>query len=463
MPTEFLPSTPSDWSAALDPVLVQRLQRPAVQPGMVDGGLARGIVERSRQFQTRLPLMALATRHQPKTGHWNAQLPIVYAAERPVPPLPETTQSQPQRAEPAPASPPLVVQAKFAPATAAPSTQSPHSSTPNAPVPIATPIPPSSGGLAIAPTPAQPVFLPFVEAGLAEPSEPPDSADSNLSTVAPPPSTGRAVTQAAAVVAAFAEAQTPLLPDLPWPLQSADSPSSLEAAPITPSPAPHWSGHNLADPLSLPTQTSPVVRLRPATSWQDSTPTAPSWDSAASLSLPSPLPTVSAMPTPVRPAPNQPDQALLSSRPAPPGNPLRRSQPIVVATAPPLPLAQGELSYARPESQAEAVAPLSPLSLIPPLSAQNQAMPLISAPPAVSRALPLPSTPSPSAPPPETRGTSGLPSQATLSQARENTPEPPPEASSDRLDLEALTNQVERKLMRRLIIERERRGQRLWP
>ncbi|HBK62783.1 MAG TPA: hypothetical protein DD000_04435, partial [Cyanobacteria bacterium UBA11166] len=65
-----------------DPKLIQRLNRPLVKPGVINLGMARGIILRSQSFVNRLPLLAIAQRHYNIAESKTEQLPIVYAQSR---------------------------------------------------------------------------------------------------------------------------------------------------------------------------------------------------------------------------------------------------------------------------------------------------------------------------------------------------------------------------------------------
>jgi hypothetical protein len=105
-------------SDIFDPKLLQRLTRPLVQPGVISPRMARGIILRAQRFASRLPLLAIAQRHYNVAELKTEQLPIVYAQSR----QDETqtasgislgTNADAQKSQPD-ASQTTVVQAKFA-------------------------------------------------------------------------------------------------------------------------------------------------------------------------------------------------------------------------------------------------------------------------------------------------------------------------------------------------------------
>ncbi len=106
------------WQTTLNPRLVQRLMRPITQPGVIGSELADQIQARADRWANRLPLLAVGQRHLPAEGT-PGHLPIVYA--QPQPPAdsnaPAESAATTVAVPPAVAmgQPPLVIQAKFAP------------------------------------------------------------------------------------------------------------------------------------------------------------------------------------------------------------------------------------------------------------------------------------------------------------------------------------------------------------
>ncbi|MDZ8105299.1 MAG: hypothetical protein RM338_06680 [Nostoc sp. DedQUE12a] len=101
-----------DLVAATDPKLLQRLLRPIERPGVIDSGMGWEIVARSQQFTNRLPLVFdLTRRWNPKIGFQGEKIPIVYA--QPQPQESPTTGSISAELGQSPSSQRTVVQAKF--------------------------------------------------------------------------------------------------------------------------------------------------------------------------------------------------------------------------------------------------------------------------------------------------------------------------------------------------------------
>ena len=97
-----------------DPKLLQRLTRPLVKPGVINPGMARQIILRSQLFANRLPLLAIAQRHYNRAESQTEQLPIVYARSLPLESARASSISLPVdgQSSPSEASQTTVVQAK---------------------------------------------------------------------------------------------------------------------------------------------------------------------------------------------------------------------------------------------------------------------------------------------------------------------------------------------------------------
>ncbi|MBD1873787.1 hypothetical protein H6F75_09855 [Nodosilinea sp. FACHB-131] len=110
MPTPPQPT----WQTTLNPGLVQRLMRPVTQPGVIGSELTEQIQARAERWANRLPLLTtLDQRHLPAAGTY-PQTPIVYAQALP----PEDNAAVPKQTSISPAAKtdhPMVIQAKFAP------------------------------------------------------------------------------------------------------------------------------------------------------------------------------------------------------------------------------------------------------------------------------------------------------------------------------------------------------------
>ncbi|MBD2341683.1 hypothetical protein H6G64_32610 [Calothrix sp. FACHB-156] len=102
------------WEKSLDPQLMQRLMRPLLQPGVFDRHLANVIIGRSQLLHQQLPLLADFTkRHSSMRDLHTEQVPIVYA--QPVQQdISVATDASSFSAAAAPkTSQPMVIQAKF--------------------------------------------------------------------------------------------------------------------------------------------------------------------------------------------------------------------------------------------------------------------------------------------------------------------------------------------------------------
>ncbi|BAY29274.1 hypothetical protein NIES2107_11150 [Nostoc carneum NIES-2107] len=101
-----------DLVAATDPKLLRRLLRPIETPGVIDSRMGWDIVARSQQFTNRLPLVFdITQRWNPKIGFQGEKIPIVYA--QPQPQETPTTRSISAELGQSPSSQRTVVQAKF--------------------------------------------------------------------------------------------------------------------------------------------------------------------------------------------------------------------------------------------------------------------------------------------------------------------------------------------------------------
>lgn len=79
MSTEPTPSVPA-WHESLDPALVARLQRPLVSPGIVSLEIVQRILGWVEYFSSRLPLLGELSRRRPSSeGLRTDQVPIVHA------------------------------------------------------------------------------------------------------------------------------------------------------------------------------------------------------------------------------------------------------------------------------------------------------------------------------------------------------------------------------------------------
>jgi hypothetical protein len=114
-----------DLVAAIDPKLLWRLLRPIERPGVINTDMGWEIVARSHNFTNRLPLLShLTQRWNRQIGFQGEQIPIVYA--QPQPQETPATRSISAELGQSPSSQRTVVQAKFV--ASAPSTLTPNPS-----------------------------------------------------------------------------------------------------------------------------------------------------------------------------------------------------------------------------------------------------------------------------------------------------------------------------------------------
>ena len=116
-----------NWQESLNSKLIERLVRPLVQPGVISPKIAQSIVRRSQRFANRLPMLAIADRGYATTNSKVEPVPIVYAQAQRVlansistnlesnsQPLVSGESRASQSGEGRSSSQPFVVQAKFA-------------------------------------------------------------------------------------------------------------------------------------------------------------------------------------------------------------------------------------------------------------------------------------------------------------------------------------------------------------
>jgi hypothetical protein len=105
------------WEDSISPQLLPRLLRPILQPGVIDTQIARKIIQRSQNLANRLPLLTQVQKNWCKVSNLDVgQVPIVYAQ-------PRTnanneifnTSNQENSSRQANEKPRMVIQAKFAP------------------------------------------------------------------------------------------------------------------------------------------------------------------------------------------------------------------------------------------------------------------------------------------------------------------------------------------------------------
>lgn len=115
MQEEFEPlSEQLTWQDALDSHLTRRLIRPLVQPGVMDGRMARVIIARSQRLNNRLPLLTQLQGRGVARNLSPEQIPIVYAQPLSREASTNSASSIPIDMPQPQANKPPVVQAKFA-------------------------------------------------------------------------------------------------------------------------------------------------------------------------------------------------------------------------------------------------------------------------------------------------------------------------------------------------------------
>ncbi len=101
------------WQDALDPRLVGRLLRPLVQPGVIDSRLAKSIVARIERMTNRLPLLVHLVQRQAGGSEAFQANPIPIAYAQPSPIVADSVHQSPHSSV-AQTEKPTVIQAKFA-------------------------------------------------------------------------------------------------------------------------------------------------------------------------------------------------------------------------------------------------------------------------------------------------------------------------------------------------------------
>ncbi|MBW4508248.1 MAG: hypothetical protein KME64_17290 [Scytonematopsis contorta HA4267-MV1] len=105
------------WEDSISPQLLPRLLRPVLQPGVIDTQIARKIIQRSQNLANRLPLLTQVQKNWCKVSNLDVgQVPIVYAHQRRNANNEIFNTSNPKKSSrQANEKPRMVIQAKFAP------------------------------------------------------------------------------------------------------------------------------------------------------------------------------------------------------------------------------------------------------------------------------------------------------------------------------------------------------------
>lgn len=398
--------TLATWQTSLDSKFLARLLRPLVSPGVISADLAEQILGRSHQLHQRLSLL-----HQCRQ-RWSNQaslqpldIPIVYAQWA------TTDRTVGQSSVPKESSIPSEPGTTFLP--------QPHDERQPSPLPILQAKPVNPAAMA---SDREPLTIVNQTTTLQNASN--DRANMPPQIQAPRKQNSKEQ-QSPSMIAQEALSVANL------PAES----SSATSLPASPLPIVVVNRFSLSEAVRSDATTAklPVVQLTslrspttiPATltSLGVSPPIAP----ADATTQPATLPIVPAQqPDPAARKRTNPDEDAGLDAPA--IAPARVQTPFPASSLQPLPLAHPTLST----SQSATASP-APSGAPAPSSFNSTERPPVVSPKAIEAANGKP------------------PAQPA-----------PPAAGSGRVDIEAIATQVERKLARRLLIERERRGQRLW-
>jgi hypothetical protein len=492
------PLTEPNWQSSIDRRLQDRLMRPAVKPGIIDTSrLARRIISRWQGFANRLPLLSQVEGRWAGVRELSAgQVPIVYAQLRREQANPSGAAVAPAQVSQRVATP--TVQAKFAPAAGGagasgmPVAASPGVSTGTAepsplPVVVSQPVqrPSAQSGLlpAVSAQPPTPTGtpqvssspLPVVPNQSLTPTSTPQVSSSPLLVVASQPPTPTGTAEPSPLPVAPSQpvqrpsAQSGLLPAVSAQppgdaAAKADSqPAHTQASPLPVVRAKFTSGSNLAPQVLDTDRVLPVARVKGESFSPGESPPPPEVRYARNREvrenrLPaigessSPLPVVRVSTGSL--AVRQPPSPLLPSRAggnATVGSPAITAMPPEIRTPSPPPLV-AQQPAAGPTG---AGTPLV-LSVPPALAGQrreaNSSQPLASAPHSPGTGSAAKTVASQQTP-------ARLPPVAGAQTERNVGPETEKPA---KIDTDELADKIERKLMRRLTIENERRGRGQW-
>jgi hypothetical protein len=119
------------WQEVLDPRLTERLLRPLVRPGRIDAQMSSAIIARYQRLNNRLPLLTRLNRPQTPVGFQTETLPIVYAQPLPLQERAVNFTTDPSPAPNGQTSQPTVIQAKFERPTSLPTPETASGSSSN--------------------------------------------------------------------------------------------------------------------------------------------------------------------------------------------------------------------------------------------------------------------------------------------------------------------------------------------
>jgi hypothetical protein len=434
-------SNKGGWQEAIAPEFQERLMRPLVKPGVIDKAqLAGSILSRSERFANRLPLVSqLESRFSGVKNLPTGQVPIVYAQ----PLSGESKVANTATPGNSPASGQVsraIVQAKFAPApsknaSTSPSAIAPSTQQPSSPLPVVRSqsvepisaqqnldsVAPSTGQNAIAPSTQQPSSpLPVVRSQNVEAisaSQKQEPAQSKrLPIVYAEPLTNEVSNLDNSLTVANSQPLQTQVNPLPvvQPRSSRSQQTTQSQNPTTASPSPSsipQTTENYSQPTGETKSSIPIVQItNPVRSWLEPQPHPLLKNQAA--------------------ANTNPNQTF--SRETAVGA-TNLGTPLVFSTPPSL-TGQGQPAnnsgFTSPQQNSEVgQANYNPATAITTVS--QQITPNYNRSPAVE-------------------------------SARSEGNNTPNNNSPTKIDVDALADKVERKLMRRLVIENERRGQTRW-
>ncbi|MBW4493640.1 MAG: hypothetical protein KME26_11255 [Oscillatoria princeps RMCB-10] len=520
------PLTEPNWQEAIDRRFQDRLMRPLVKPGIIDTStLARRIISRWQGFANRLPLLSQLEGRWAGVRELSAgQVPIVYAQQLREPANPSGAAVAPAQVSQRVATP--TVQAKFAPAAGGAGASEATGTAEPSPLPVAPsqPVqrPPAQSGLLPAvsaepaaatgtpqvsssplpvvasqtPTPTGtpqvsssplPVVvsqtptptgtpqvssspLPVVVSQTPTPTGTPQVSSSPLPVVVsqPPTPTGTAEPSPLPVVVSQPvqgpEAQAGLLPAVyaqppgGAAAKANSQPARTQASPLPVVPAKFTSGSNLAPQVLDTDRVLPVARVFGESFSPGESPLPPEIRAVRDSRLPAigqsstPVPVVRVS-TGAQAAQQLSGPLLrnLAAGNATVGSPAITAMPPEIRTPSPLPVVAG-----RPAAGPTGAGTPLVLSVPPALAGQrreaNSSQPLASAPHS-------PGTGSAAKTAASQQTPARLPPVSGAQAERNIAPETEKPA---KIDTDELADKIERKLMRRLTIENERRGRGQW-
>jgi hypothetical protein len=396
------------WQEVLDPRLTERLLRPLVRPGRIDSQMSSAIIARYQRLNNRLPLLAQLNRPQTDgVGFQTEALPIVYAQPLPLQDRAVNFAADPSLAPNGQTSQPTVIQAKFERPTSLPTPETASGSSSNLPdehQSLRYVQPPE-----VRPVQPLPALNPLSQTDTASlfpvllPVQPPSLTDLANSEVTQPlvrPASSSAGMSSASVPEVQVPTVLPLKQSLP-PLEN--------QAPL---------------PMPVP---FPIVTAQMLTSTQIG---------PSAAQVPPDMQVVPVMQVATRL--NAANPLGTSPRPV---SPISRFQADIASALPIVQVSNGSGSQAQQRAKVD-----TPLVFSIPLG--SSVRPTGNGPPSIN----------PMMPGMVTTATQSFPRVDAQPMLNPQTISSTPPNQQQKIDVNDLANQVERKLMRRLVVERERRG-----